>query len=104
MNAPDPKIVSDALEEFCDELLGNDRTSFTFGEAEKLAIELGFSLAAPVIKGLKDRGLSMDERTPPRRVRGFHSNSNDRWYGPGSCPTSGGSGWEQISGFAGQQG
>jgi hypothetical protein len=104
MHAPDPETVSASLDEFRDELLGNDRTSFTFGEAEKLAFELGFSLAAPVIKGLKDRGLGMDERIPPRRVRGVRTSSNDRWFGPGSCPTSGGSGWEQISGFAGQQG
>lgn len=38
------------------------------------------------------------------KVRTFQTSSNDRWFGPGSSPTCGGSGWEQIAGFAGQVG
>lgn len=26
------------------------------------------------------------------------------WHGPGSCPTHGGSGWQQVAGFAGDEG
>lgn len=104
MQAPNPEKVKSALEAFRDELLDDDRTEFTFGEAEKLAHELRFSTAAEVIRGLKALGLTMKERVPVKEVRGFNSNSHDRWYGKGSCKTHGGSGWEQVTGFAGQEG
>ncbi len=87
-----------------EELLDNERTSFTFAEAEALANALGYSVATPVIRSLKAIGFSMDERKPERRVRTVSSNPHDRWHGPGSCASHGGSGWEQISGFAGQEG
>ncbi len=103
MDAPDPETVAAALDLYMDELLEDDRTSFTFAEAEKLAIELGFSIATAVIKGLKARGLTMNERQPERKVRGFRSNNHNRYCDPNN-KTHGGSGYEQISGFAGQTG
>lgn len=89
---------------FGEELLDNDRLTFTFAEAEVLAGELGYSAATPVIRALKAIGFSMEERKPECRVRTISSNPHDRWYGRGSSPTHGGSGWEQIGGFAGQEG
>ncbi len=100
---PDPKAVAALLDRFVDELLDDERTSFTFAEAEELSTELGFSTAVEVIKGLRARGCAMDERLPERKIRGFRSNSHDRYCDPEN-KAHGGSGWEQISGFAGQTG
>jgi hypothetical protein len=52
---------------------------------------------------LEGWGLRLDPREPERRVRGYTANPHDRWYGPGACRTHGGSGWEQINGFGGQE-
>ena len=94
----------ESVEAFAEYLLDDDRTEFTFDEAEGLAGALGFSVAAPVIRELKGYGFAMAAREPERQVRGFRANSHDRWFGPGACRTHGGSGWEQISGFGGQTG
>jgi hypothetical protein len=102
--APTSEAFKTIITEFVDFLLGDERTSFTFAEAEELAADLGYSLPTAVIHALKAAGLDMEERGVARRIRTISSNSNDRWYGPGSCPTHGGSGWEQISGFAGDKG
>ncbi len=94
----------ESVEAFGEFLLDDDRTEFTFEEAEELAWALGFSVSTPVIVALKDYGFTMATRESERQVRGFHANNHDRWYGKGSCPTHGGSGWEQISGSSGQEG
>jgi hypothetical protein len=94
----------ESVEAFAESLLDDERTEFTFEEALELATALGLSVATPVIRALKEYGFRMEERQPERRVRGFRTNSHDRWTGPGSCATHGGSGWEQISGFGGQTG
>jgi hypothetical protein len=93
-----------SIEAFGDFLLADDRTEFTFDEACALAKALGQPAPVYVIRGLKALGFTMQPREVPKHVRGFQSNSHDRWSGPGSCPTHGGSGWEQIAGFAGQEG
>ncbi len=93
-----------SIEAFGEFLLAEDRTSFTFEEAVVVAKALGLSIPTPVIRGLKAYGFSMSERQVERRVRTISSSNHDRWYGPGSCKTHGGSGWEQIAGFAGQEG
>lgn len=90
------------IDEFVQELCEDERTTFTYTEADKLAELLGLSIPTTVIRGLKARGFQMEERQVPKHFRTIHSNSHDRWFGPGSMPTFGGSGWEQISGFAGQ--
>jgi hypothetical protein len=53
---------------------------------------------------LESYGFKLVKREPEKTVRGFSSNPHDRWYGPGSCRSHGGSGWEQINGFGGQEG
>lgn len=74
-----------------------------FSEIEAIANEVGIALGTMV--GLvKGYGLKIGKRAIVREVRGFKSNPHDRWYGKGSSPTHGGSGWEQITGFAGQNG
>ena len=91
--------MHDAIEDFATELLEDERTSFTFEEAEALSDEVGVH-AYVVVRELKAVGFEMEPRVSERRVRGFNTSSHDRWYGPGSCPTHGGSGWVQITGFA----
>jgi len=51
---------------------------------------------------LQDEGFSFVPQGIEKVVRGMLTGSHDRWYGPGSCPSHGGSGWEQITKFAGQ--
>lgn len=88
---------------FVDDKLGDEETCFTFIEADKIATEVGIHVST-IVKLAKEAGLDYAGREVPREVRGFHSNSHDRWYGKGSSATHGGSGWEQISGFSGQTG
>jgi len=94
----------ESIETFVQFLLDNDRETFSFSEAEKLGRCLGYPSPLPAIRALKEYGLQMVPRPVPKKVRGFRTSSHDRWYGPGSSSTHGGSGWEQITGFGGQEG
>lgn len=93
----------ESVEAFVEYLLADERNSFTYEEAVELATALGVHEFV-TIRSLKDYGLAYEGRQVPKQVRGFHANNHDRWSGPGSSATHGGSGWEQISGFAGQKG
>lgn len=93
-------IAERYINEFLEELIDDDRTSFTFDEAETVAIKTRCNTAY-VINKLKSLGVEYDGRPVPKRVRGFGSNSHDRWSGPGSSPTHGGAATDAISGFAG---
>lgn len=93
-----PELAS--VDAFAEHLVDDDRDSFTFDEADRLATAVKTS-THKVISALEAYGLTYLVRAPVRKVRGFTSNSHDRWYGPGSCPSHGGSGHEQITGFAG---
>lgn len=93
----------ESIEAFATFLLDNDQEEFSFEAAEELAAELGVPVTG-VVRGLKDFGFAMIPRASAKRVRGFQTSSHDRWFGPGSSPTHGGSGWEQIGGFGGQAG
>lgn len=88
------------IEEFVEDLLGDDRTSFTYEEADGLGVALKCT-TAKVIRELTAYGLTYEGRPKEKKVRGFTSNCHDRWQNSG-CH--GGSGWEQVSGFAGQEG
>lgn len=97
----EPEYASvEALAEF---LMDDNRDSFSVEDVIKLA-ECTQGSNLKIIHELKAYGLKMVARQPVRVVRGFKSNSHDRWSGPGSSPSHGGSGWEQIIGFAGQKG
>lgn len=97
MKAPELKSV----EAFGDFLLADDRTEFTFDEACTLAETLGQSVPVYVIRGLKALGFTMKPREVYKHIRGFTTNSHDRWS---AYPNHGGSGWQQIAGFAGDEG
>lgn len=88
---------------FVDEKLADEVTSFCFAEADEIAAAAKIHVSA-VIARLKEEGMTYTGREVPKKTRGFKSNSHDRWSGPGSCATHGGSGWEQVNGFAGEEG
>ena len=93
----------ESVEAFVEECYDDERDTFTHADLGELAYRLKKSRSV-VRKELEGYGLTLAERPKERRVRGFTSNPHDRWYGPGACKTHGGTGWEQINGFAGQEG
>ncbi len=95
--------TAEAVDTFANELLEDDRTSFDFKEATGVADDVGIHVST-VIKLLKEHGFTYEERPVEKPVRGYKTSSNDRWIGPGSSKTHGGSGHEQIAGWAGQKG
>ena len=88
-----------SIEAFAEYLTDDDRTEFDWRHLNCLASRLGRSNRA-IRRELEGWGFTLAERTKPRTHRGVRTNSNDRWYGPGSSPTHGGSGWAQIIGQA----
>jgi hypothetical protein len=90
------------IHQFGEELLDDERTVVEYEEAVELAGELRIHPSV-VLRELKGFGFEL-HREPPRRVRGINTSSNDRFFGPGSMPSHGGSGWETIQGFGGREG
>ena len=102
---PPPAILDDdpefeSVESFVDYLLGEDRTSFTLEEVQALQHRLHRS-PGKVIADLKGYGLTYEGRPRVREVRGFTAWDNNLYAGN---PMAGGSGHDQIQGFAGQKG
>jgi hypothetical protein len=93
----------DSVEDFVEYLVDDDRTMFDWRHLNCLASRTGRP-NRELRQELEGWGLTLAERHKPQAHRGFNSNPHDRWYGPGSCPTHGGSGWEEITGMAGQRG
>ncbi len=93
----------ESVEAFVDHCIDDDRESFTTKDLTTLSFQTQTS-SKKVKLQLESWGLRLEFRPPERRVRGYRTNSNDRYYGPGSCRTHGGTGWEQINGFGGQSG
>lgn len=92
-----------SVEDFAEYLVDDDRTSFNWRHLNCLSDRLGRSNRA-LRRELESWGFTLTERGKPRSHRGFNANDNDRWYGPGSSPSHGGSGWSEITGMAGQEG
>ncbi len=90
------------IEVFVEYLMSDDQTMFQLSDVEQIAFALRRNQST-IIAELKSYGLAMVPRTPPKAVRGFTTNNHDRWYGPGAARSYGGSGHEQIAGWAGQQ-
>ena len=93
----DPETES--VEAFAEYLLDDERDSFTFDEVSLLNTKLGMR-RDQIVKELEGYGLTYEPRGTEKRVRGFKTSSNDRWFGPGSMDSHGGSGADQICGFA----
>jgi hypothetical protein len=93
----------DSFEEFVEFLHDEETGVFDYRQLQCLNYRTGVPIHSLRID-LEAEGFKLAPRPVPRRIRGFSSNSHDRWFGPGSSPTHGGSGWENITGFAGQEG
>ena len=92
-----------SIETFVEYLLDEERVTFTFLDLQGL----NFALQRPtaeIRRQLEGYGLKLETRPNEKRVRGFSTRSNDRHFGPGSSKSYGGSGHEQIGGWAGQEG
>ena len=98
---PDPEHES--VEAFVQFLRDDERTTFDHRDLSVLNYATR-RRCGDLRKELEALGFVMILREPERDVRGFNTSSNDRWWGKGSEKCHGGSGWEQISGFAGQKG
>jgi len=97
----EPEYVS--VEAFVEYLFADDQTEFDLSDVVRLADRTHTS-NYKLIYELKSYGLTMKTREVLKKVRGFLTSSHDRYYGPGCSKTHGGSGWEQITGIAGQEG
>jgi hypothetical protein len=103
MDTPEILPEHESVEAFAEYLLAEERESFTYMEAD--TIGKGLKVATyVVIDGLKEFGFTYEGRASEKRVRGYRTSSLDRWFGPGASKSHGGSGHEQICGFAGQKG
>lgn len=87
---------TDAFVQF---LMDEDRLEFTHVDLRALGLNLRQPLAA-IRAELESYGLKLANRQPEKRVRGFTTSSNDRWYGPGSLKTHGGAGIDPKTGKA----
>ena len=88
-----PEFVS--IEAFVESVLADERAEFSHEDL----LQLWRSLQRPIPeirKELEGYGLQLTTRPAEKRVRGFTSSSHDRWFGPGSCPTSGGAAYGQM--------
>ncbi len=86
-----------SIEGFAQHLLDDERDEYTH---EDLAA-LNQSTRTPIgsIRSeLDSYGFRLAKRTPEKAVRGFNSNSHDRWTGKGSMPTHGGAGIDPTTG------
>jgi hypothetical protein len=78
---------------------GQGPVTFTVSDVGKLASRLQRS-NRDVIAELRGYGLILEERMPERKVRGFTTSSNDRFYGPGAEKMYGGTGLDPDLGVA----
>jgi hypothetical protein len=90
----------ESIETFVQYVMDDERTTFDHNDLGELACGLQRS-RCKVRADLEGFGLTLAPRAFEKRVRGFTANNHNRWDGN---PCGGGSGWEQISGFAGRKG
>jgi hypothetical protein len=81
-----------SIEDFVQFLIDDERDQFTHEDLQAL----NYRLRRPV-KDIKEElqgwGFTLQLREPEKKVRGIQTPSHDRWFGPGSMPTHGGSGF-----------
>lgn len=88
-----------AVEVFVQHCIDDDMTQFTHVDISALAFNLRKNIST-IRAELESYGLSLAPRAILASTRGFKSNSHDRWTGPGSSPTHGGSGIDTTTGRA----
>lgn len=97
VNAKDPEYAS--IESFVEYMLDDERDEYTHEELGALNFRTRTPINA-IRKELEGYGFRLANRPVEKKVRGFSSNSNDRWFGPGSMPTHGGAGIDPTTGRA----
>ncbi len=91
----------EAFVEFC---LEGNRETYNHVDLQELAFSLRLSHHKVRLE-LEGYGLSLVYREKEKDVRGVHSScDHDRFWGPGAEKMHGGSGHEQINGWAGREG
>ena len=76
-------------------LVDDERTTFTHEDLSLVNEATGLRIQE-IRAELEGYGLTLAARAVPKRVRGFTTSSNDRWFGPGSCPTHGGATYDGM--------
>ena len=89
-----------SIEDFVQYLLDEDREGYNHEDLQALSASLRLS-RHKVRAELDSWGLHLMIRPHEQQVRGFSSWDENRWEGN---PCGGGSGWEQVAGFAGKKG
>ena len=82
----------ESAEDFAEYLFDDDRTEYTHTELGDLAFSLRASRQS-LRKELDSYGLQLARRAKAPRHRTLSSSDHDRWYGPGSSKTHGGTGF-----------
>lgn len=93
----DPEYSS--VEDFVQFMLDDDRTEYSHEDLAALNFRTRMPIAA-LRKELEGYGFTLAHRAAEKQVRGFTSNSHDRWHGKGSLPTHGGAGIDASTGRA----
>lgn len=83
-----------SIEAFVQLKMDDGTETFTHLDLRELSYRLRRADIRNIRLELEGYGLRLVQRPHERRIRGFTTSSNDRWYGPGSCPTHGGSGFD----------
>jgi hypothetical protein len=100
---PTRSEILDLVVTLCDDANDAELDEIPYADVESASIGIGLSVPTPVIRMVRELGFLVGPRgAGPTRTRGYRSSSNDRWFGPGSSPTCGGSGGDSITGMAGQ--
>jgi hypothetical protein len=84
-----------SIEAFAEHCFADDRQVYSHEDLNALGYRLRTRLDV-IRDALSQYGLVLQQREVPRRVRGFTTSSNDRWFGPGSDRTHGGSGFSNF--------
>jgi hypothetical protein len=90
-----PEFASiEAFVQFC---MDDDKETFSHEDLTALNFRLRTPVAS-IRQALESFGLALETRLALKRTRGFTTSSNDRWFGPGSSRTHGGSGFTSQAG------
>lgn len=90
----------ESIEAFVEYLLDDERFEYDHEDLQALSASLRLS-SHKVRRELDSWGLTLKRRPHEQEVRGFSSWDENRWQGN---PCGGGTGYEQIAGFAGKKG
>lgn len=88
-----------SIETFVQFCMDDERDHFGYEDLQCLNYRLHRPVSE-IKEELQSYGLKLRLRATEKSVRGVRTSSHDRWFGPGSCKTHGGSGAAQILGWS----